>query len=65
MKVTVKEPVNQFEGIKAEYYKSLSEAPKEIQRKYKAEGVDCLKVDSSIFMWEDAQAKDHNAKYIK
>ena len=62
LEVTVKATGEKVEGVHAEYYESLEKAPKEVQDKYKQQGIEPK--GGFVHIWvDDEHEAEHNAKY--
>lgn len=62
LEVTVKATGEKVEGVHAEYYESLAKAPKDVQDKYKQQGIEPK--GGFVHIWvDDEHEADHNAKY--
>lgn len=62
LEVTVKATGEKVEGVHAEYYESLEKAPKEVQDKYKQQGIE-PKGGFVHIRVDDEHEAEHNAKY--
>ena len=62
LEATVKATGEKVEGIHAEYYESLTKAPKEVQDKYKQQGIEPK--GGFVHIWVDKEHEaEHNEKY--